>query len=227
MRYFTGGLIVSILTIVAFSLKSDPALAAGCPGYSSSAATISPCVGPPNSIVIVTMRRRNIVPQAVSFHTGVKNGIAVGGLTTVTQGAAGYTFVVPAALCAAGSGSQFAVKLSGANNQDEGEIGRFTIDCRARLVSGRYRVVSGVFVAMFSLTVNSSNITGTAKWQGYAGIDTLRGSINGDRVTFRRDCRPQSGYSSCSQTWIGTIRGKVINGTWTGTGGNGTWTLQL
>src|ERR1700688_1873365 len=159
MRYFTGGLIVSILTIVAFSLKSDPALAAGCPGYSSSAATISPCVGPPNSIVVVTMRRRNIVPQAVSFHTGVKNGIAVGGLTTVTQGAAGYTFVVPAALCAAGSGSQFAVKLSGANNQDEGEIGRFTIDCRARLVSGRYRVVSGVFVAMFSLTVNSSNIT--------------------------------------------------------------------
>lgn len=214
------------LAIAVLSLKPEPALA-GCPGYTSSAATISPCVGRPNTIVVVTMRRKSVVPQAVSFHTGVNNGVAVGGLTAVTRGAAGYTFVVPASLCTAGSGSVFAVKLSGANNQDEGEIGRFTIDCRPALVSGQYHVVSGAFVALFTLTVSGSNIKGTAKWQGYKGIDPLRGSVNGDHVTFQRDCRPQSGYSSCSQAWIGTMSGKIINGTWSGTGGSGSWTLQL
>ena len=102
------------------------------------------------------------------------------------------------------------------------------VNPRGRLVSGAYRVTQGRWVATFSLTVNGNEITGTAKWDGQAGIDPLRGSINGNQVTFERDCRPQSGLSACSQTWIGTIRGNVIEGTWSGTGGGpGTWTLQL
>jgi choice-of-anchor C domain-containing protein len=115
---------------IAFFAGSQPAVA-GCPGYSASAATISPCVGPPGTTVTVTMRRQNVVPASVSFLTGVNNGIGVGALTAVTSSATGYAFVVPAALCTAGSNSVFAVRLSDSTGQNQGEIGRFTIDCRS------------------------------------------------------------------------------------------------
>jgi hypothetical protein len=96
-----------------------------------------------------------------------------------------------------------------------------------RLVSGAYRVTdSDGHAFMFRLTVNGSNITGNATATGYTGIDPLQGSIAGNRVTFQRDCRPTAG-GSCSQTWIGTISGNVIQGTWSGTGGSGSWTLVL
>jgi hypothetical protein len=122
------------IAIVAFFAGSQPAIA-GCPGYSASAATISPCVGPPGTTVTVTMRRKNVVPASVSFLTGVNNGIGVGALTAVTGSATGYSFVVPAALCTAGSNSVFAVRLADSTGQNQGEIGRFTIDCRSGATS--------------------------------------------------------------------------------------------
>ena len=97
----------------------------------------------------------------------------------------------------------------------------------SRLVSGAYRVATGGYRAVFNLTVSGNQIAGTAKWDGYSGIDPLRGTIDGDKLTLQRDCRPQSGVSPCAQTWSGTIRGNAIEGTETGTGGTYSWTLQL
>jgi choice-of-anchor C domain-containing protein len=230
MRYVTGGLIVFILAIAAVSLKPEPALA-GCPGYSSSAATISPCVGPPNSIVIVTMRRTNVVPQAVSFHTGVNNGIAVGGIAPVTRSAAGYTFVVPAALCSAGSGSQFAVKLSDANNHDQGEIGRFMIDCRSGISAQGISGSANSFAdGDFSAAANPGTFATFAKGsRAIPGWIVMRATIDligtsywaapGGGRSIDLDGTP--GFGAIAQTFA-TVRGATYTVTFLLSGNNGT-----
>lgn len=100
-----------------------------------------------------------------------------------------------------------------------------------RLVSGQYRVTTGPFAAIFTLYVNGSTITGSAKWvQGfYTRTDPVRGTIYGNRVTFERDCLLPD-RATCHQTWVGTIRGNVIEGTWSGTAASQSdtrWTLYL
>ena len=136
------------LAAVLFFMGPRPAVAA-CPGYSASAATISPCEGPPGTAVTVTLSGsyQNVTPGSVSFFTGVNNGIAVGAVTTVTGGATGYSFVVPAALCSAGSGSVFAVRLADAAGNNQGEIGRFSVDCRSG--AGQTTGVAGSGAAAF------------------------------------------------------------------------------
>lgn len=140
--FFRVIIFCALLSIAFWPLKA----AASCPGYSVSTATISPCTAAPQTTVRVTMRRAGVIPQSVSFLTGVRNGIAVGGIVPVTGSPGNYVFVVPAFLCTAGSGNTYAVRLADANGVNQGEIGRLTVDCRGAVGVARARGGSNLIV---------------------------------------------------------------------------------
>jgi hypothetical protein len=106
---------------------------------------------------------------------------------------------------------------------------------KVKLASGTYRVeVKNSYrthVMSWKLEVSGDQISGTLESDCCPGprVDSLRGSINGDRVVIERDCSGQGMKGECHQVYHGTIGDGAVRGSFTGTGSapNNFWTLNL
>jgi len=104
----------------------------------------------------------------------------------------------------------------------------------ASLGSGTYPVEvyapNRTFTTYWMIRVDGSNISGMSDWKALYGhrqfIQALKGTLSGNQVTIIRNCA-EPDFSSCEQTYSGTIRSDFIEGSWSGTGGGGTWKLFL
>jgi hypothetical protein len=96
--------------------------------------------------------------------------------------------------------------------------------------SGTYRVVAAGHRSTWTLSVSGNAITGSSTWACCPGArtDPLNGNIlPGGTVRIVRDCTGQGAVGPCRQVYTGSRVGNTIQGSWTGTGGPGTWTLSL
>jgi hypothetical protein len=105
----------------------------------------------------------------------------------------------------------------------------------ASLSSGTYPVEvsapNGMYTSYWMIRVDGSNISGMSDWKALYGyrqfIHSLKGTLSGNQVTIIRNCAEPE-QPSCKQTYTGTIRADVIEGSWSAaTGGGGTWKLFL
>jgi hypothetical protein len=107
----------------------------------------------------------------------------------------------------------------------------------AGLDSGSYQVVARLggrtYPSVWHLKVVASHLTGFSEWDCCPGrrVDKLQGRITaGSLITITRDCRGQGYAGSCQQVYEGSFvsdSSPTLAGTWSGTGGSGTWTLYL
>jgi hypothetical protein len=104
------------------------------------------------------------------------------------------------------------------------------------LPSGSYQVQASGLSSTWRLNVNGADITGISEWPCCPGPrqDPLNGQILDNSVTITRDCSGQGWPQYCLQTYVGTIKGDQIIGTWSGkdntylnSGGKGEWSMQL
>jgi len=100
------------------------------------------------------------------------------------------------------------------------------------LVSGSYRVDTWYphHPSTWTLQIVKGHITGMSKWTCCPGPrnDPLIGRIDGNTVTLTRDCTGQGHSGPCSQIYTGTLKGNVIEGSFTHNGPRiGTWKLYL
>ena len=97
--------------------------------------------------------------------------------------------------------------------------------------SGIYRVEQGRNKSIWRLHVSNGRISGTSEWSCCPGhrIDTMKGTISGNKVVIERDCSGQGWSGACRQTYRGTIKSDRIAGFCSGTGltAGDTWVLYL
>jgi hypothetical protein len=100
------------------------------------------------------------------------------------------------------------------------------------VTSGTYeadvRYGGTVYKGTVILKVSGGRVTGTMHFGCCPGTrtDPIQGTVNGDELTFTRDCSGQGAAASCSQTWSGKTTGPGrIEGNATGSGGSGTFTF--
>lgn len=102
----------------------------------------------------------------------------------------------------------------------------------ASLNSGTYPVDvyqgDRTYKTNWMLRVEGQTISGMSDWKGLYGlreyVQPLKGSITDNRVTITRNCSEPE-LISCNQTYSGTISNNQIEGSWSGTGGSGTWKM--
>lgn len=86
------------------------------------------------------------------------------------------------------------------------------------------------YMAYWMLRVDGTAITGMSDWRPLYGIrqylQPLTGTLRGNQLTINRNCSEPE-HTVCEQTYQGTVSGNTINGTWSGTGGAGSWRLHL
>ena len=86
------------------------------------------------------------------------------------------------------------------------------------------------YTTYWMIRVDGSNISGMSDWKALYGhrqfIQSLKGTLSENQVTITRNCA-EPDNSPCEQTYSGTIRSDFIEGSWSGTGGGGTWKLFL
>lgn len=98
------------------------------------------------------------------------------------------------------------------------------------VTSGTYeaeaRYGGTVYKGTAILKVSGGRVTGTTHWACCPGerTDPIEGTVNGDELTFVRDCSGQGAPANCAQTWQGKTTGPGrIEGKVTGSGGNATF----
>ena len=95
-----------------------------------------------------------------------------------------------------------------------------------------WNISVGRFTSVFNITVKENgSFEGVSHWGMLHGEDVndrIDGKINGDHVTFTRYLS-HSRYLGKTQTWLGIISPKknTISGSWSGTGGSGSWTAKI
>lgn len=96
------------------------------------------------------------------------------------------------------------------------------------LSSGKYKVQADRWTSTWTLTITGSEVSGISEWTCCPGprTDALRGRLEGTRLVLQRDCSGQGHSGPCSQTYVGEVKNGSVTGTWSGTGGSGSWTLS-
>lgn len=99
------------------------------------------------------------------------------------------------------------------------------------LGSGTYKVDTWAggthYPGTWTLVVDNGRVSGTSEWNCCPGhrIDPMEGTVDHRTVVLNRQCDVL--FFTCRQRYTGQRRGNIIEGTFSGDGGPGTWKLYL
>jgi len=79
-------------------------------------------------------------------------------------------------------------------------------------------------LAFYGDTVHGKALMGE---EGRQRLYPLKGTFENGRLSLSLDCRASGSSFKCSRNYEGTLSAGSVSGTWTGTGGGGTWKLKL